>query len=155
MKSVCRLLTGVLLMCLLFTGCGKKAKITSLESLSYSFTDNMSRFGHGRLEIRLKGDTYTATVKLVDEPDESEKTVRLAPEKVLALEELLRQYDVGSWNGFDKNNKAVLDGRSFSLSVKMAEEQEISARGYMKWPKNYSEVAGALKALMQELAAGN
>nr|MBQ6242864.1 hypothetical protein [Lachnospiraceae bacterium] len=152
MKRTACLTLGALLMCLFFTGCGKKARITTLESLSYSFTDNMSRYGTGRLEIVWKNGTYTATVKPVNEPDESAKTVRLAPEKVLAIEELFKQYDVGSWNGFDKNNKGVLDGRSFSLSVKMAEGQEIYARGYMKWPKNYSEVAGALKALMQELA---
>ncbi len=150
-RSVC-LIIGGLLMCLFFTGCGKKARITSLESLSYRFTDNMSRYGAGSLEIVRKNGAYRATVKLVDEPDESAKTVPLSPEKVLAIEELLKKYDVGSWNGFDKNNKNVLDGRSFTFSVKMTEEQEIYARGYMKWPKNYSEVAGALQALMRELA---
>ena len=139
-------------MCLLFTGCGKKARITSLESLSYRFTDNMSRYGAGSLEIVQKNGAYTATVKLVGEPDESAKTVALTPEKVLAVEELLKKYDVGSWNGFDRNNKNVLDGRSFSISVRMTEGQEIYARGYMKWPKNYSEVAGTLQALMRELA---
>ena len=150
-RTVC-LTLGVLLMCLFFTGCGKKARITSLESLSYSFTDNMSRYGSGRLEIGYENGVYTATVLGKSGKEAVTKTVRLAPEKVLALEELFKQYNVGSWNGFDKNNKGVLDGRSFSLSVKMAEGQEIYARGYMKWPKNYSEVAGALKALMQELA---
>lgn len=139
-------------MCLLFTGCGKKKPIASLEYLSYDFTDNMSRYGSGRLEISLKNGVYTAVVKPVDEPDEAARTVRLAPEKVQALVDMLDRYNVGSWDGFNKNNRNVLDGRSFSLYIRKADGQDISAHGYMKWPDHYSEVSGALKDLMKELA---
>ena len=43
-------------------------------------------------------------------------------------------------NGFNKSDRYVLDGNSFSLSISMNNDEYVSASGYMKWPKNYKEV---------------
>ena len=64
---------------------------------------------------------------------------------------ILKKYGVGSWNGFNKRNKHVLDGNSFSLSVCMGEE-EIDASGYMRWPKNYADFTNAVRQLFDAAA---
>ena len=56
------------------------------------------------------------------------------------LKDILNKYRVGRWNGFDGNDRNVLDGNSFELSVKMNNGDEVYARGYMKWPRNYQDV---------------
>jgi hypothetical protein len=62
----------------------------------------------------------------------------------LEIEKKLNEYHVSRWNGFNKNNKYVLDGDSFSFTLKYNEKDEVSAHGYMMWPNNYSEVKGYL-----------
>ena len=37
-----------------------------------------------------------------------------------------------------------MDGNSFSLTVRMKNDDYISATGYMMWPKNYSNVKSEL-----------
>ena len=61
-------------------------------------------------------------------------------DKVKELENILNKYKVGRWNGFNKSDRYVLDGNSFSLSISMNNDEYVSASGYMKWPKNYKEV---------------
>jgi hypothetical protein len=56
----------------------------------------------------------------------------------------LNEHEVARWNGFDKNNRNVLDGNSFTLSVTMENGKDIHAHGYMKWPKGYQETKAAL-----------
>ena len=61
--------------------------------------------------------------------------------------ETLNNNDVSSWDGFDKDDKNVLDGNSFSFRVCYDKSKEIEASGYMKWPNNYHEVKKELNKI--------
>lgn len=139
-------------MSLSLTGCAKKARITRILSLNYSYTQGYAINSRGELSVSEKNGAYEISVKLPNEPEESRVTAPLGAERVRKIEAVFEQYKVGKWNGFQKSNKMVLDGNSFSLSVTMEGEQEICASGYMKWPANYREVSAFLQALMKEFA---
>ena len=53
------------------------------------------------------------------------------------LGELMGTYHVDRWDGFDKNNKHVMDGSSFTLSVTLADGSTISAHGSNAFPDRY------------------
>ena len=57
---------------------------------------------------------------------------------------------ISSWNGFSKSDHNVLDGNSFSLYLRMKDDNTVEASGYMRWPKNYEEVKGELISLFDE-----
>ena len=67
------------------------------------------------------------------------------------LGELMGTYHVDRWDGFDKNNKHVMDGSSFTLSVTLADGSTISAHGSNSFPENYSDVSSAILTLYYEL----
>ena len=68
-------------------------------------------------------------------------------DKMKELEDMLNKYNVGGWNGFENNNKDVLDGSSFGFSVYMKNGHNIIASGYAEFPKNYNEVLEEFKTL--------
>ena len=55
------------------------------------------------------------------------------------LVDLLKKYRVGRWNGFNKFEKRIADGRSFTLNAALDNGRSISAHGYMKFPAGYRE----------------
>lgn len=65
--------------------------------------------------------------------------------------DVLKKHKVGYWNGFNKNNKLVMDGKGFSLNVRFHSGKAIHAHGYMRWPKNYKEVRSELDSLFMSL----
>ena len=67
------------------------------------------------------------------------------------LGELMGTYHVDRWDGFDENNKHVMDGSSFTLSVTLADGSTISAHGSNSFPENYSDVSSAILTLYYEL----
>ena len=71
-------------------------------------------------------------------PDEDAIKIELSNEEINKLIEIINKYEVYKWDGFNKSDKYVLDGDSFSLSIKTKDNESISASGYMKYPNNYS-----------------
>ncbi len=124
----------------------KPISIKNIKSFHFSTVDGMSMYDNTRYEIKCE-DTCIEIVKPNGEQEERKREI--SQERVKELEDLLNQYKVGSWNHFEKYDKNVLDGRSFSLSIHMVSGESISAQGYMKWPKNYGEVKMALKEFFE------
>ena len=62
--------------------------------------------------------------------------VELTNKELKDIESILNKYKVSKWNNYNKSNKHVLDGNSFNLYIKYS-NKNISARGYMKYPRNY------------------
>lgn len=84
-----------------------------------------------KCSLKYKGEGITSENASIYEFDK---------DKLKELESILNKYKVGRWNGFNKSDHNVLDGNSFSLSIKMNNDESVSASGYMKWPKHYKEV---------------
>ena len=79
-----------------------------------------------------------------------EKVVKkeiLNEEKLTKLEDILNKYNVSNWNGFEKDNNDVLDGKSFGFSVYMENGHNIIASGYASFPDNYYDVVNEIEIL--------
>lgn len=141
----------VILLLALFFGRAKPVKIGEIEHFYFSYSNGSMANGSVSYTLNLKDGVYTVSVKPLYEPEEATKTFTVDASFVRELEQLLVQYKVGKWNGFHKFNKMVMDGSNFGLSVIMTDGTSLDAHGYMKWPKNYSEVRNGIEELFGRL----
>ena len=120
----------------------------NITSFYISYSNGYAMNAYTTYELN---NNYIAKIKpyLVDPDDTLEiKVEKDVMEKVVNI---LKKYKVGKWDGFHKTNKNVLDGDSFSLSVKMINGKEISASGYMEWPDNYKNVVNEISKVFMEI----
>ena len=134
------LILSILLIVLLLS---KEKKIENITYLRFTYTTGYHMNASVSYEIDLIDNKYILKVKPTDIPEEETKEYTLSKEDIKEIENKLNEYHVSSWNNFHKNNKYVLDGDSFSISIK-ADDNDISASGYMEWPRNYREVRSYL-----------
>ena len=128
-----------------------KKEINDIKYFSYGTTDGMAMYDGIHYSIEYKDDKYIATIQKREQSEEDAKVVEISKDKVKKLENILNEYNVGSWDGFQKYDKDVLDGHSFSLSIRTFDDTSISASGYMRWPKNYREVRSKLENFFEKL----
>lgn len=55
------------------------------------------------------------------------------------ISKIISENKIYNWDGFDKSDPDILDGYSFKLKLKYIDGEEINAKGYMKYPKNYAD----------------
>ena len=107
------------------------------SSIDYSFTNK-------------NGECFVSIVQEGTDPDRPFVTA-VDPSLEQQLLSVLTGYRVGRWNGFNKFDRRILDGRSFTLNVRFPDGKTVSAHGYMRWPKNYFAVRDELKAIFTRL----
>ncbi len=92
------------------------------------------------------------TVSFKPEGIKEEETVILQADKAFAdsLKEILYEFNVDSWNGFDKKSEGVMDGAGFTLHVVFSDGSGIEANGYMEWPEHYGISSEAILELFSE-----
>ena len=117
--------------------------IQNIEYFSFSFSEGMAINDNAYYRIECEEERCMKIIKPVGEEKETKKGI--TRQEIEKLEELLKKYQVASWNHFNKYDKNVLDGNSFSLSIRTSTGKTYSATGYMKWPKNYREVKQAIQ----------
>ena len=137
----------------LLSGIMKSVKIGEIGYFSFVYGNGSMINGSVSYTLKLKDGVYTASVKPLYEPEEATKTFTVDASFARKLEQLLVQYKVGKWNGFNKFNKMIMDGDNFGLSVIMTDGTSLDAHGYMKWPKNYSEVRNGIEELFDRCMA--
>ena len=144
---------GVLMMSIGLFGCfGGRKEITGIKSFDFSVRENNTIHGDVNYVVKKTDNGYTALVKPVNTDPAECPEFPIDEGKVDELIRILNEYEVYKWDGFDKVDKNVLDGRSFTLSIWINDEDNISAHGYMKYPGNYKEVRGAFDAFFEGLA---
>ena len=143
----------VIVLLALFFGRTKPAKIGEIEYFHFRYSNGSMANGSVSYAMELKGDGYTASIQPLYEPEEAKRFFAVDESFARELEQLLVQYKVGKWNGFNKFNKMVMDGDNFSLSVMMTDGTTLDASGYMKWPKNYPEVRDGIEELFARAMA--
>ena len=127
-----------------------KKEIRNITYFSYSRDVSMAM--NGVIKYSLDCDKIcVASIKPDGVSEEDTKIVDVDSKFLKNLETILNKYKVIKWDGFDKSDDGVLDGRSFSLSIKYGNQDTISARGYMKWPDNYQKVRDELDDLFGAL----
>lgn len=126
-------------------------KINKISSFSFRYTTGNYMDAWEEYRLTENGVAYSAYVKKDGIPDEQAFKAAVDGEFADKLTALLNKYNIAGWDGFQKYNKLVLDGNSFTLSVKTSDGRDIYANGYMRWPKHYREARDELTELFHGL----
>ena len=131
----------------------KKVVLTkdNIKHIHFSYSTGNMMYANVQYDIDLEKDGYVATIKPDRVADDAAKKVSIDKKTMEKLVNELNKYNITSWDGFKKSDKNVLDGDSFSLSIQNKDDNWIEASGYMKWPKNYSEVKGVFDSMIGDL----
>lgn len=73
------------------------------------------------------------------------------PSVLEKLAEIINDYGIYRWDGFNKSDDDILDGFSFSLEVIYDDGKSIHANGYMKYPQNFDVCDSALTEVFVSL----
>ena len=101
--------------------------------------------------IELKDKKYQVSIKPTGITEEETLKIEISPKEINKIEKILKENEIGNWNGFQKTDKNVLDGNSFSLSIRFTNNDSISASGYMKYPNNYKKVQAELDKFFMDI----
>ena len=133
----------IILLVLLLLPRIKEKKIENISHIYFTYTSGYAMYSYATYTLDCT-DKCILTIKPNGVPDEEKQEVEIPKEKVLEIESKLNEYHVSRWNGFNKSDKYVLDGDSFSFNLNYNDNDKISAHGYMMWPNNYSNVKSYL-----------
>lgn len=129
----------------------KPKKIDNITKLHLSYSNGYMMNANTIYDLEKKEGKYYVTIKPHLIAEEDSETVEVDDKTVKKIIDLLNKYEVRKWDGFNKSDKYVLDGDSFSFWVYMEDGTDIHASGYMKWPNNYGEVKSELDELLGSL----
>ena len=141
------LILVVVLLAVVFSSRTKPVEIRNIQYFSFSYSSGSEANANANYSLRLQDGAYLVSVKPRGLPEEDMRTYEVDESFVRKLEQFLVSQDVGKWNGFDRSDKRVMDGSSFSLYITLADGSELSAGGYMKFPKNYAAVRSGIEAM--------
>ena len=123
--------------------------ITNLERLHYSYSTSTMMNGYVSYDLDCKKECILK-YKPDLEPEENSKDYKIDNKDIKLLEDKLTELNISSWDGFDKSDKNVMDGNSFSFSLKCKDGTRVEAHGYMKYPKDYSKVTSELVTIFSK-----
>ena len=109
-----------------------KTEIKSISSFYYSTSGGMDPNSYKRYEYKDGRITYENGYN--SNVAKNRKVDKMFEEKLITI---LKEENIIKWNGFNKNDKDVLDGSGFNLDIKYNDNEYIKASGYMIYPKNY------------------
>ena len=121
----------------------EEKKIENIKHLYFTYTNGYAMYSYATYTLDCN-DKCILKVKPDGVSEEETKEVEIPKEKIEEIANKLNEYHVSKWNGFNKNDKYVLDGDSFSFNLDYNDTDEVSAHGYMMWPNNYSNVKSYL-----------
>ncbi|MBQ2581671.1 MAG: hypothetical protein II574_08600 [Ruminococcus sp.] len=99
-------------------------------------------FKDGKHSIKVRVEGVTSDDALVIDVDEK------FAQKLI---ELIDEYSLRKWDGYQKSDNNVLDGSGFGFYATFDDGTRISASGYECYPRGYAEAAGALGGLFLPL----
>ncbi len=132
-------------------GCAKKTDIRDIVSFKFTYQTGNAMNADIRYGVTVDENGITASIKPDGADEDSTVTVAVSREFLDELESVLLRYDVGRWNGFNGNNKMVLDGKSFYMGLTTASGDSLEAHGYARFPSNFAEVRQELDRLFMAL----
>lgn len=129
---------------------GDPKVVTNIESLRFSYTRGYMANSDIYYVLDCK-EECALIYKPYGVSQDKEKKYKVDANTVMEIEKLLTRYNVYQWNGFNGNDKNVLDGDSFGFYVNLKNGDKIESSGYMKWPKNYGIVKNELEAIFSKI----
>ena len=127
-----------------------KTPVQEVKSFYFHYTMGMAYDANVIYEVDCK-KTCIAKYKPYGVHEEDVSFQKVDQAFMDQLQDIFNRYQVFNWDGFQKSDKYVLDGDSFSFSMETKDGRTIHASGYMKYPKYYSEVTKELDVLFQSL----
>lgn len=125
--------------------------IKDIEYLKYTITALELRDEKTYYEIIKQDDKYIINQKpAIENAKETNFELPLDSELIKRIKDVLNNYEVYKWDGFDKVDKNARDGSSWDLVIKY-DGKEIHAKGYYKYPKNYDKVKKRLHDLFMKV----
>ncbi|MDO5123607.1 MAG: hypothetical protein Q4D44_02945 [Eubacteriales bacterium] len=141
-----------------FSGCfGERKTEIDTDSLTY-FCYSTSCFVINYDQIytcEKSGDKVRISVKYAGASPDEVTEVETDGTVMNRLGEVINKYEIPSWDGFNESNHHVLDGESFSLTVKSGEDTLISAYGANSYPENYTDATNEIEEIFQEILVQN
>lgn len=122
---------------------------SEIESFIYNYGSGEGEYNEYSINIRdgkyyIKGVGYsesTLNINKVIKSSDMEK-----------LNNIIKDNNIDSWDGFDESEDNVLDGYGFKLIVKYKNGDSIEAKGYMKYPDNYKKGHNALEEFLESFS---
>ena len=142
---------GVILLMGFLFGCKEKFTISDITYLEFRYSVGNWCDARVSYQLQLEDQVYTVSIKQKGISEENADVFVVEKEFVKEIENVLNEYHVEKWNGFNKSDLNVLDGNVFDLYLKNSNNENLSAQGYMKWPKNYNEVKNELDQIFMGL----
>lgn len=126
----------------------KKEDIKDIKSIEFRYTNGymINSDTYYKLECN---DNCVLQIKRYGSSNKEEYNVDNCVLK--DIEKILNKYNVSSWDGFNKSDKNVLDGDSFSMNITYDNNKSIYSSGYMMYPNNYKYVKEELETLFNSL----
>ena len=151
MKIILIIIVLIILITIIFFASTKKeSSIKDIQNFHFSYTTGNYMNAYVIYDLNHENNKYIVTIKPNNIDNEQAKKIEVDKNTVNKITKTLNKYNVEKWNNFNKSDKHVLDGNSFSLSLK-TKNCKVSANGYMKWPKNYTEVKQELDKIFDKI----
>ena len=132
----------------------KKVEVVDIENIihfHFNYSVGCYMNGNYSMGFDLENGKYIAFYK-GDGISEDDKFVKeISKEKVLELENKMKDVSISKWNGFKESDLNVLDGNDFSLYIQREDKKSINASGYEKYPNNYSTVKGVIESFFEDI----
>lgn len=119
----------------------RSAKSINMEFLAYG---EMIPFSY-----KFSINEESATLEILNNWGEVEKSVNLTSEDVTILKDALIVGKVNKWDGFNGEDPGVLDGEMFSFKV-VIDGVKISASGSNNFPKGYFDFKNKLHEIISK-----
>lgn len=126
----------------------------TITYFSLSSGGGMLRFGGFKYEVELTKEGRTHFVFNKEYPDEVEFTIDDCS-VFDSLQQIVLKYKMYNYKGHYEPEMQVLDGESWSLYVKYASRQTISAGGYMAGPDGYWFAFDDIRACLDRVKEAN
>ena len=127
----------------------KPKEIKSISYLRYSYSTGNAMNSSVVYEVKCENECILK-IKPNNVSKIFTKTYTISDDDINKLIEIINTNKVYEWDGYNKSDRLVMDGNSFSFNLKTKEGTEIDAHGYMKWPKNYQKVRGEFNSLFDK-----
>lgn len=123
----------------------------SASSLTYFYmSESSSYFKRVQgFEFRAENGANTAFFQMANE--EEPYPVPVDEAWVKQLEEIVRENNMASWNGFSQSDSTLLDGTHFFVELIFSDGSCVSASGYGRFPAGYGEASEAINTLFMQL----
>ena len=129
----------------------KDVEISKIKYFNFGYSTGNMANAYVSYNIELKDKKYQVSIKPTGITEEETLKIEISPKEINKIEKILKENEVEKWDGFQKSDKNVLDGNSFSLSIRFTNNDSISASGYMKYPNNYKKVQAELDKFFMDI----